>query len=146
MYSLRQQRERDSGAANQIIPADIDPGHCHVDQDRRMHLSRASVRSGNILRSSAICCALRFIENSSRHNSKLGAESPRSPPIRPLVADRLSICPWPVAWSTTCPSRYRCYPSTNLARREAGATIGVTFETILIWTTPKNFQEMTQIY
>jgi hypothetical protein len=55
--------------------------------------SRASGRSGNISRSSGICCALHSIANNSRRDSLRGAKSPKSPETRPTLSERCPFLP-----------------------------------------------------
>jgi hypothetical protein len=57
------------------------------DRKRHRNFSRASGRSGNTSRSSGICCALHSIANSSRRDSLPGANSPKSPKIRPTRSE-----------------------------------------------------------
>ena len=50
-----------------------------------------TARSGNISRSSGICCALRSTANNSQRASLHGANSPKSPKIRALLSDHSSL-------------------------------------------------------
>ncbi|MFL9911764.1 IS6 family transposase [Paraburkholderia sp. RL17-337-BIB-A] len=57
-------------------------------QNVRRNFLRASGRSGNISRSSGICCTLHCIANCSQQGSLTGANSLNSPKIRRLVSKR----------------------------------------------------------
>ncbi|MDB6107553.1 MAG: hypothetical protein JWO52_7552, partial [Gammaproteobacteria bacterium] len=73
-------------ATNQRANASV---ACAAFATRNAHriFSRASGRSGNISRSSGICCALHSIANNSRRDSLRGANSPKSPKIRPTRSE-----------------------------------------------------------
>ena len=73
-------------ATNQRANASV---ACAAFATRNAHrnFSRASGRSGNTSRSSGICCALHSIANSSRRDSLPGANSPKSPKIRPTRSE-----------------------------------------------------------
>src|ERR1700688_4764469 len=68
-------------------PTDARTRASHARLSRPETHTEASGRSGNTSRSSGICCALHSIANSSRRDSLPGANSPKSPKIRPTRSE-----------------------------------------------------------
>jgi putative transposase len=70
------------------------------DPNAHRNFFRASVRSGNISRSSGIC-TLHSIANNSRSSSLHGANSPNSPKIRRPLSDSRQSCRRAASFSAT---------------------------------------------